>query len=81
MLLKSRIYYCSTSSLIINPEEDTREVMELQDFTVKLNELKSKVAALKTTEDGSYPEFIFLGTGSCIPNKTRNTSAILVHTE
>lgn len=29
---------------------------------------------------GNYPEILFLGTGSSIPNKIRNVSAILLHT-
>ena len=34
----------------------------------------------ESKKDKTYPILLFLGTGSCIPNKSRNTSAILVTT-
>lgn len=76
------IFFCfSTSALVINPEEDCREVLEIENFPAQLKTLKSEMNSLMGSNPEIYPEFVFLGTGSCIPNKTRNTSAILVHTE
>lgn len=53
--------------------------MKVEGFSTALNELKQQI-----NEHGnnrtikSFPKVIFLGTGSCIPNKTRNTSGILL---
>ncbi|ODM99911.1 Ribonuclease Z, mitochondrial [Orchesella cincta] len=71
----------SASPFTINPEESVREVFENEVFATKLESLKTKLSTLKETGTDIFPEFIFLGTGSCIPNKTRNTSGILVHTD
>ncbi|CAL8095069.1 unnamed protein product [Orchesella dallaii] len=71
----------SSSSLTIDPQESVREVFESEVFASKLEKLKTKLSTLPQTGTDLYPEFLFLGTGSCIPNKTRNTSGILVHTD
>ena len=34
----------------------------------------------KYFKDKEFPEIVFLGTGSSMPSKGRNVSAILVHT-
>ncbi|XP_030751633.1 ribonuclease Z, mitochondrial isoform X3 [Sitophilus oryzae] len=69
-----------TSEIKLDPEEYVRETMT-EEFVVVHNELKQKLtdAARSLTIKG-YPKVLFLGTGSCIPNKTRNTSGILLHT-
>lgn len=46
------------------------------DIKDKLQAFYSEQAANTCSQD--YPQIIFLGTGSCIPNKTRNTSSILL---
>jgi hypothetical protein len=49
-------------------------------FPEVLAELKEKLTETKADALRKFPQVLFLGTGSCIPNKTRNTSGILVHT-
>ncbi|XP_074040729.1 ribonuclease Z isoform X2 [Leptinotarsa decemlineata] len=68
-----------TTELKINPKEYIEETMVLEEFSKLLSELKTKLIQKKLTlANVNYPKILFLGTGSCIPNKTRNTSGILV---
>ncbi|KAG5890173.1 hypothetical protein JTB14_014340 [Gonioctena quinquepunctata] len=67
-----------TAELKINPKEYLEETMVLEDFSAELNKLKEKIKLTRTVKDDKYPKILFLGTGSCIPNKTRNTSGILL---
>ncbi|ALC40593.1 JhI-1 [Drosophila busckii] len=64
----------------LNPEEYIKETHAVPGFTELLAQLQKETEALKITESSSYPRIIFLGTGSCIPNKTRNVSSILIQT-
>ncbi|CAH1109294.1 unnamed protein product [Psylliodes chrysocephalus] len=64
--------------LTLNPHEYINESLNVQELMGELRKLKIKMLK-KTNEVGDdYPKLLFLGTGSCIPNKTRNTSGILV---
>lgn len=57
------------------------EVTELSEFDACLKDLKaqfteeSKVSKPFT----KYPEVVFLGTGSAMPNRERNVSGIMLH--
>ncbi|KAJ8037718.1 Zinc phosphodiesterase ELAC protein 2 [Holothuria leucospilota] len=57
------------------------EVKDLPDFSSSLDELKvhlaDKMQTLKATT--RYPEVVFLGTGSAMPNRERNVSGIMLH--
>lgn len=69
----------------MNPEEFVGETLSLAGFTESLDQLKKElnrnyVSDLLLNRSDDYPKIVFLGTGSCIPNKTRNVSSILVHT-
>lgn len=65
----------------MNPEEFLNEIKSIEGFPENLQQLKEKLSEGKKTQpEDSYPKIIFLGTGSCIPNKTRNVSSILVYT-
>jgi ribonuclease Z len=52
----------------------------MEGFQDVLAELKQKLTDAETDAVQKFPQVVFLGTGSCIPNKTRNTSGILIHT-
>ncbi|XP_076274808.1 ribonuclease Z isoform X1 [Rhynchophorus ferrugineus] len=69
------------SQVRLDPQEYINETMVLPDFPAALNELKEKIRNTQMNLTiRNYPKILFLGTGSCIPNKTRNTSGILLQT-
>ncbi|PSN44798.1 hypothetical protein C0J52_22511 [Blattella germanica] len=55
------------------------EVHDTEGMSESLASLQKDLLGTRIDKDRKYPEVLFLGTGSCIPNKTRNTSGILVH--
>ena len=66
-----------------NPEkvmEDTIEQLQLQELIAKYKMESKALVEVRTKEQRSkeFPRVITFGTGSCIPNKTRNVSANLI---
>ena len=57
------------------------ETLAVEGLQASLDKMKADHAAAVPISDKQYPKVTFFGTGSCIPNKTRNTSAILVELE
>ncbi|XP_042858689.1 ribonuclease Z, mitochondrial-like [Penaeus japonicus] len=75
----------SSNRLALKPEVYIKECYEEEKFESALLSAKAKLES-SSPEDlqeesasQNYPDVIFLGTGSCIPNKTRNTSGILIN--
>ncbi|KAI4475340.1 hypothetical protein M0802_015198 [Mischocyttarus mexicanus] len=68
------------TTVSIDRESYMDHLLELKDFSTILEEIRSntdeQTRITPTTEE--YPKFVILGTGSSIPSKIRNTSAILV---
>lgn len=68
----------------VNSDEYLSDSVALPGFMDSLDDLKKayskQYAAEVLGRSDDYPKIVFLGTGSCIPNKTRNVSSILVHT-
>lgn len=66
----------------LKPSEYIKEITDLDGALESLHALKQNSTKKKGGVDRTdqYPKIIFLGTGSCIPNKTRNVSSILIHT-
>ncbi|KAM9296620.1 zinc phosphodiesterase ELAC protein 2 [Gastrophryne carolinensis] len=65
-----------------NCSEFVKEAMELPGFEEALRECKLLLQSDQSppeVADATYPEVVFLGTGSAIPMKTRNVSSTLVH--
>lgn len=66
-------------SLTFNPKDFIEEAMSAERFDTLLKELHSNIQDKAKFVNGDlYPEIAFLGTGSSIPSKVRNVSAILV---
>lgn len=65
----------------VNPPEYIKETADIDGFTEALENMRqNRPEAVCAGRESQYPKIVFLGTGSCIPNKTRNVSSILVHT-
>lgn len=62
----------------MEPFEYIEEVTNIDGFNEELVKVKEKLLSLPG-DVPQYPNLLFLGTGSCIPNKTRNTSGILLN--
>ncbi|XP_015917439.1 ribonuclease Z, mitochondrial [Parasteatoda tepidariorum] len=69
-------------SIKMNSEEFIEEAMLIEGFQESLNHLKNNIQqhSLQQSNKDHFPIMSFLGTGSCIPSKARNVSAILVNT-
>ncbi|KAI5635446.1 tRNase Z endonuclease domain-containing protein [Phthorimaea operculella] len=68
----------------LNIEEYIQETMSMEGFVDSLEKFRRLVDAKRLSNPDStkeYPKVVFLGTGSCIPSKTRNTSSIVVHVD
>nr|CAD7587435.1 unnamed protein product [Timema genevievae] len=66
--------------LTLSPKMFLEETLEEDGFPEKLSELKRELLTAEAQGNPLqlFPQVLFLGTGSCIPNKTRNTSGILL---
>ncbi|XP_030369122.1 ribonuclease Z, mitochondrial [Scaptodrosophila lebanonensis] len=64
----------------LTPDEYVSETHALPGFSDLLTQLKSEQNRIDSSSSSTYPRIIFLGTGSSIPNKTRNVSGILLQT-
>lgn len=56
------------------------EAFRVEGFKEKLAQVKKDILNVTSIDTNIYPKIVFLGTGSCIPSKTRNTSGILMYT-
>lgn len=73
------IFLFRSSELKLNIKEYINETMVIENFQNLLKQIKCDISEkTKQLTIKEYPQILFLGTGSCIPNKTRNTSGILV---
>lgn len=65
----------------LSPAEFVKEITDIEGVSEALEAIKrGHLQYTQADRSQQYPKVVFLGTGSCIPNKTRNVSSILVHT-
>ena len=69
---------CYESVPRLNIKEYVDETLTIPGLAAAIESLKILNSEAIPFCDRKYPKIIFLGTGSAIPNKTRNTSGILV---
>jgi hypothetical protein len=74
------MFFCRQGELKLNRKLYVEETLRVEGFPEALADLKQKLAEMQVDPLKKFPQVLFLGTGSCIPNKTRNTSSILIHT-
>ncbi|XP_049776088.1 ribonuclease Z, mitochondrial [Schistocerca cancellata] len=67
----------SESTVKINVKSFIEEINGIEGFSEALAELQDQLKSYDK-DVAPYPKIVFLGTGSCIPNKTRNTSGIVL---
>ncbi|XP_075973216.1 ribonuclease Z isoform X2 [Anticarsia gemmatalis] len=64
----------------LHVQDYIQETMDVDGFVGSLQQFRRLVDSMRYNKSDAkeYPKVVFLGTGSCIPSKTRNTSAIVV---
>lgn len=79
--LRPKIFIDRSLEATVNPDDFIKEIMDIEGVAESLDNLKQINSQLTPVDRmNQYPKVVFLGTGSCIPNKTRNVSSILIHT-
>jgi ribonuclease Z len=63
----------------LHPEEYIQEALDVEGLEEELLKVRRNLS-IADTKSSAYPKVTFMGTGSCIPNKNRNTSGILIET-
>jgi len=78
--LRPRIGLDTSSQVLIKGADFVSQLMALPHFPAALDTLRGELRqfGLDKPNPPGFPKFTFLGTGSCIPNKTRNVSGILL---
>ncbi|OQR78310.1 zinc phosphodiesterase-like [Tropilaelaps mercedesae] len=70
-----------TTTVKIVPQQYIEEAKLSPNFDLVQGQLKHRLAKVEQDELREYPRVTFLGTGSAIPSKDRNVSAILIATK
>ncbi|XP_063824752.1 ribonuclease Z, mitochondrial isoform X1 [Ostrinia nubilalis] len=67
----------------LHVQEYIQETMDVDGFVGSLEHFRRQVDSMRYAKANSqeFPKVVFLGTGSCIPSKTRNTSAVVLQVD
>lgn len=79
--LRPKIQIDRSAEPKLHIQDYIQETMNVEGFVDSKEKFSNLVNIIKKSKSSSeeYPKVVFLGTGSCIPSKTRNTSAIMLH--